>query len=84
MNNKGNEIIYDKQKDAPQRTSSSTVPSVLNDASFYEDSISQSDAESKQNFSTNVSNESFSVDDGDPFSFLDEESETAVADRLSS
>ena len=39
LKNPKNEVIYDKQKDASQRTSSSTVPSVLNDASFFDDSV---------------------------------------------
>ena len=39
LNNPNNEVIYDKKKDASQRTSSSTVPSVLNDASFFDDSV---------------------------------------------
>ena len=39
LRNSHNDVIYDKKKDASQRTSSSTVPSVLNDASFYEESI---------------------------------------------
>lgn len=39
LTTKGNTVIYNKMKDASQRTSSSTVPSVLNDASFYDDII---------------------------------------------
>ncbi|MBQ3146790.1 MAG: hypothetical protein IJB91_03585 [Oscillospiraceae bacterium] len=39
LKNSNNEVIYEKKKDAPQRTSGSTVPSVLNDASFYEEII---------------------------------------------
>lgn len=39
---KNNQVIYDKKKDASQRTSGSTVPSVLNDTPFYEESITQS------------------------------------------
>lgn len=46
-----NEIIYDKSKDASQRTSSSTVPSVLNDASFYEDTLPDNGKEVKTEFS---------------------------------
>jgi len=42
LKNAQNEVIYDKTKDASQRTSSSTVPSVLNDTSFYKESIAQS------------------------------------------
>ena len=62
LNNKNNQIIYDKQKDASQRTSGSTVPSVLNDTPFCNDSISQNGSNSqdynelnfqkKQNFSS--------------------------------
>ena len=41
LSNSENEVIFDKTKDVPQRTSSSTVPSVLNDTSFYEDIIAE-------------------------------------------
>ena len=46
-----NQVIYDKNKDASQRTSSSTVPSVLNDASFYDDSLPDNGKEVKTQFS---------------------------------
>lgn len=42
---KNNQVIYDKKKDASQRTSGSTVPSVLNDTPFYEDSITQPESD---------------------------------------
>ena len=40
LNNSSNQVIYDKKKDAPQRSSSSMVPSLLNDTPFA-DSIPQ-------------------------------------------
>ena len=43
LNNKKNKIIYNKKKDFSQRTSGITVPSVLNDPSFFDDSIHQND-----------------------------------------
>lgn len=43
-----NKVIYDKKKDAAQRTSGSTVPSVLNDASFYTSIITQDTAKSSE------------------------------------
>ena len=46
-----NQVIYDKNKDASQRTSSNTVPSVLNDASFYDDSLPDNGKEVKEQFS---------------------------------
>ena len=52
-----NEIIYDKNKDASQRTSSSTVPSVLNDASFYEDTLPYNGKEVKEQFSLSNDNQ---------------------------
>ena len=36
-----NRIIYDSEKDVSQRSSSSTVPSLLNDTPFYEDIVLQ-------------------------------------------
>lgn len=42
MTNKNNKVIYDKKKDFSQRTSGITVPSVLNDPSFFDNSIHQS------------------------------------------
>ncbi len=41
LTNKNNVVIYDKKKDFSQVTSSITVPSVLNDPSFFTDSIAQ-------------------------------------------
>ena len=41
LNNRKNEIVYDKQKDLPQGTSDSMVSSVLNDKPFCEDIIPQ-------------------------------------------
>ena len=49
LNHPKNKVIYDKQKDVSQRTSSSTVPSVLNDTPFFEDSITQPDGNFKEN-----------------------------------
>ncbi len=51
LKNSRNQVIYDKKKDAPQRTSGSTVPSVLNDASFYKDSIPEINEGVKQQYS---------------------------------
>ena len=42
---KKNSVIYDKKKDASQVSSGSTVPSVLNDTPFYEDSITQPESD---------------------------------------
>ena len=50
LNNSNNQVIYDKKKDASQRTSGSTVPSVLNDASFYEDTLPQIEKNVKPQF----------------------------------
>lgn len=47
INTKTNEVIYDKKKDASRGTSGSTVPSVSNDASFFEEAISKSRPEVK-------------------------------------
>ena len=41
LTNKNNVVIYDKKKDFSQRTSGITVPSVLNDSSFFTNSIPQ-------------------------------------------
>ena len=41
LTNKNNVVIYDKKKDFSQVTSGITVPSVLNDPSFFTDSIAQ-------------------------------------------
>lgn len=43
LTNKNNKIIYDKKKDNSQRTSSSMVLSVLNDPSFFDNSIHQNE-----------------------------------------
>lgn len=51
LSNSDNQVIYDKKKDASQRTSSSTVPSVLNDASFFNDNVTLNEEKSKGNFS---------------------------------
>ncbi len=56
LKNPNNQVIYDKNKDAPQRTSGSTVPSVLNDASFFEDSLPNSEDSVKREFSLSDSN----------------------------
>lgn len=45
LENKKNQVIYNKKKDAPRGTSSSTVPSVSNDASFFEDIVPQPNEE---------------------------------------
>lgn len=52
LKNPSNEIVYDKKKDAPQRTSGSTVPSVLNDTPFFNDSIPHESDSVKRKFST--------------------------------
>ena len=41
LRNKTNHVIYDKKKDAPRGTPGSNVPSVSNDASFFEDMVPQ-------------------------------------------
>ena len=46
LTNKNNVVIYDKKKDFSQRTSGITVPSVLNDPSFFTNSIPQSEEKS--------------------------------------
>ena len=63
LNNSNNQVIYDKKKDASQRTSSSTVPSVLNDASFFEDSLPNSEDSVNRKFSISDSdgNKSFNT-----------------------
>ena len=61
LTNSNNDVIYDKKKDAPQRTSSSTVPSVLNDASFYEEIIPEEEEPVKQKDSADT-DESFHGD----------------------
>jgi hypothetical protein len=55
-----NQVIYDKNKDASQRTSGSTVPSVLNDASFYDDSLPDNGKEVKEQFSLSEAGEEVS------------------------
>ena len=71
IGNRSNQIIYDKKKDAPQRTSSSMVPSVLNDTSFA-DSIAQqegfvNDFEENSQKKFSVSDEKSSETNSDPF-----------------
>ena len=61
LKNSQNEVIYDKTKDASQRTSSSTVPSVLNDASFYEESIPKFIEKSSDSQGRMLSNEQIEV-----------------------
>ena len=56
LNTPSNKVIYDKNKDASQRTSGSNVPSVLNDASFYEDSIPDNGKSVNGQFSLSDSN----------------------------
>ena len=51
LNNPNNEVIYDKKKDVSQRSSSSIVPSLLNDTSFFEENVSQKGKNVKQDFS---------------------------------
>ena len=48
LRKKTNRVIYDKKKDAPRGTPGSTVPSVSNDASFYEEIVSQNENEIKK------------------------------------
>ena len=43
LSNKNNTTIYNKKKDLTQRTSGITVPSVLNDPSFFDNSIHQNE-----------------------------------------
>ena len=48
LKNPKNKVIFDKEKDLSQGTSSSMVPSVLNDKPFYEEIIPQDTAESQE------------------------------------
>lgn len=48
LSKKSNHIVYDAKKDASQRTSGNTVPSVLNDTPFFTEKDTTSSSESQE------------------------------------
>ena len=84
LNNKNNQIIYDKKKDTTRSTPGSTVPSVSNDASFFNDSIFNNAEKVNNNFSLSEQSYTSTDNQGTPLVDLyykgDGEADTAETD----